>query len=645
MIGQETLDRVRRETDIVALIGESLKLSKRGRSHVGLCPFHKEKTPSFHVNAERGFYHCFGCHESGDAIKFLQKLEGLDFIEAVRRLAERAGIEIIEQATDADRQQRLEARRRSDELYQVMDLAAAFYERMLREHPLAAYAERELERRALAPSSAVDAISDTLQAFRVGYAPYGWDPLVRHLSQRGASLGAAERAGLVVAKRAGAGYYDRFRHRLMFAVLDAQGRVVAFSGRALDDPTAAELGPLGLEPPRPGAEKPAKYINSPESPVYRKRETLFGIYQARQAIRSDDRAILVEGNFDVVSLHAHGVKNVIAPLGTAFTVEQAQQIRRLTTDIVLLFDGDAAGRRAVRAAREVCQRAGLSARVAPLPEGTDPDELVRQKGGGEAIARLVGASQALLEYLIDGILDEGFQREDARGQAARVQEALELLRSEEDPTVRALAERHADRIAARLNIADARTFQALRATVRRTLTPEGPPGGGRSVVEAPARARSRDRRHEIGLEILGAFFDFPELMEQAGDEVGTLLEGDTAVAYAALRQLRTDGGFPNTEDLLAKLPAPIHAFARARLAAPKHQRSEDAYTELSGNVRQLRALVLSREKMTVVEELERAKRTGNFEEQQSLLGELFRKARRHKASASDERGQGGIQES
>ncbi|MFO7181551.1 MAG: DNA primase [Pseudomonadota bacterium] len=644
MIGHETLDRIRRETDIVALIGESLKLSKRGRSHVGLCPFHKEKTPSFHVNAERGFYHCFGCHESGDAIKFLQKLEGLDFVEAVRRLAERAGIEIVEQATEADRQQRLESRRRSDELYRLLDLAAAFYEQMLREHPLASHALRELERRALRPSSAVDAVADALQAFRVGYAPYGWDPLVRHLTQRGASLGAAERAGLVVAKRAGAGYYDRFRHRLMFAVLDAQGRVVAFSGRALDDPNATELAALGLEPPRPDAEKPAKYINSPESPVYRKREALFGIYQARQAIRSSDRAILVEGNFDVVSLHARGIKNVLAPLGTAFTVEQAQQIRRLTTDVVLLFDGDSAGRRAIRAAREVCQRAGLTARVAPLPDGVDPDELVRQKGS-DAIERLVAAAQPLLEYLIDGVLDEGFQREDARGQAARVQEALELLRSEEDPTVRALAERHADRIAARLNIADARTFQALRAAVRRTLTPEGPLRDGSSAALAPSRARSRDRRHEIGLEILGAFLDFPELIEQAGDEVGMLLEGDTAVAYAALRQAHEAGGFLNAEDLLAKLPAPIHAFARARLAAPKHQRSEDAYTELSGNVRQLRALVLSREKMTVVEELERAKRTGNFEEQQALLGELFRKARRHKASASDERGQGGIQES
>jgi len=335
---------------------------------------------------------------------------------------------------------------------------------------------------------------------------------------------------------------------------------------------------------------------------------------------------------------------VLAPLGTAFTVEQAQQIRRLTTDVVLLFDGDSAGRRAIRAAREVCQRAGLTARVAPLPDGVDPDELVRQKGS-DAIERLVAAAQPLLEYLIDGVLDEGFQREDARGQAARVQEALELLRSEEDPTVRALAERHADRIAARLNIADARTFQALRAAVRRALPPEGPLRDGSSAALAPSRARSRDRRHEIGLEILGAFLDFPELIEQAGDEVGMLLEGDTAVAYAALRQAHEAGGFLNAEDLLAKLPAPIHAFARARLAAPKHQRSEDAYTELSGNVRQLRALVLSREKMTVVEELERAKRTGNFEEQQALLGELFRKARRHKASASDERGQGGIQES
>ena len=631
VIGQDTLDRIRRETDLVALIGESLKLLKRGRSFVGLCPFHKEKSPSFHVNPERGFYHCFGCHESGDAIKFVQKLEGLDFIEAVRRLADRSGIDVIDTVSDAERREQAETRRRSEELFDLMDAAAAYYERMLREHPLSPLARAELERRALVPASATDAVADALQAFRVGYAPYGWDGLTRHLRDSGASLAGAQRVGLVVEKKSGSGYYDRFRHRLMFAVVDLKGRVVAFSGRALDEPKASELAALGLEPPARDAEKPAKYINSPESPIYRKREALFGIHQARQAIRDSERAILVEGNFDVLSLHARGQRNVLAPLGTAFTPEQATQLKRMTQEIVLLFDGDAAGRRAVRGAREVCQRAGLTARVASLPDGIDPDELVRTQGAA-GLERILKAARPLLEYLIAGVLDANFNKDDARGQAARVKEVIDLLASEEDPTVRLLAERHADELAGMLGVSDARTFEGLRSAVRRGLAPRAL-AGALPALPVSSRARSRDRRAEIGLEIIGAFFDFPELAGEHGDEIAALLEGDSAMAYAALRQNWSVDLGRDPEVLLAKLPPSIHAFARARLAAPKHQRPEDARTELSGNVRQLKALVLSRETKAVAEELGRGAR--DFEQEAKMLGALFQKARERKVLASD----------
>src|SRR5689334_19932074 len=200
MIGQETIDRIRRETKLVELVGETVKLQRRGRSFTGLCPFHKEKTPSFHVNPERGFYHCFGCHASGDAIKFLQETEGLEFIEAVRQLAERLGIDVIETASDAERRQQGEARRRQQARYEIGNHAAAFFERMLREHPLKDVAEKELARRALVPSTPTDAVADALQAFRVGYAPYGWDELVKYLREAGLSISAAEKVGLLSAR-------------------------------------------------------------------------------------------------------------------------------------------------------------------------------------------------------------------------------------------------------------------------------------------------------------------------------------------------------------------------------------------------------------------------------------------------------------
>lgn len=632
MIGQETLDRVKRDANIVEVVGESVKLQKRGRSFVGLCPFHKEKTPSFHVNPERGFYHCFGCHASGDAIKFLQETEGLDFVEAIRRLAERMGIEVVETANDAERRQQTEARRRLQELFDIGSAAASFFERMLREHPLRDIAAAELARRELVPANPTDAIADALQSFRIGYAPFAWDALATYLREGGFSLTAAEKVGLVAPRRSGSGYYDRFRHRLMFAVLDGQGRVIAFSGRSLEEPAAERLRGLGLEPSN-SSDPPAKYMNSPESPVYRKREALFGVYQARQALRTQDRAVLVEGNFDVMSLHARGLKHVVAPLGTAFTVEQARTIRRFTQNVTLLFDPDSAGKRAVHAARDVCKQAGLSARVATLPEGADPDELART-GGPEQLTRVINAAQPIIEYLIDELLNERFSANDSALQARVIQETSELIASEDDPTLRTLAEARAvARLSGRLGLGhtEVNTIAALRRQVisgaaRATEAPGVRPQAAR--VPPPFRARSRDRRDEIGLEILGALLDFPELLDSPEIlRAAPALEGEVAGALAALRQAR-DAGVTDPQQILAKIATPIHPFALARWAAPKHEGLDDAKAELAGNLRKLESLEWSREKSLVVEELERAEKSGDFEQQATLLRRLQERTRR-----------------
>jgi len=627
VIGQETLDRVRRDANIVEVVGESVKLQKRGRSHVGLCPFHKEKTPSFHVNPERGFYHCFGCHASGDAIKFVQETEGLEFVEAVRLLAERMGIDVIETASEAERRQQTEARRRQQELFDVSNQAAAFFERMLREHPLKDLAEAELARRELVPSSPTDAVADALQAFRVGYAPFGWDELGKALRDAGLSLAAAEKVGLVAARKSGSGYYDRFRNRLMFAVIDGQGRVIAFSGRTLPEPPAERLRALGHEPST-SAEPPAKYMNSPESPIYKKREAVFGLYQARAALRETDRAVIVEGNFDVLSLHARGIKHVVAPLGTAFTVEQAKQIRRYTQNVTLLFDPDEAGRRATRAARDTCRDGGLTARVAKLPSGVDPDELAR-RGGAEQLSRVLDAAAPMIEHLIEELLDQRVEANDSATQAQRVQAVIELVASETDPTARALAETYADKLAGGLALGqpEIRTLAALKRHLA-TAAGRGPGQGPRAPqVQPPHRARSRDRREEVGLEILGALLDFPELFDAPElAEAAALLEGDVAAGLAALRQAREQGS-SDPETVLAKLAAPIHPFALARTAAPKHERLVDAKAELVGNLRKLESLTWSKERSMKVEELQRAERVGDVDQEDTILRRLRDKAR------------------
>ena len=298
MIGQDTIERVRQQASLVAVVEESVRLQRRGRSSVGLCPFHKEKTPSFHVNPERGFYHCFGCGVSGDAIRFVQETQGLSFIEAVRELADRCGITVVEVGSDAEQRSQFELRRRQNEFYDVSNCAAAFFERMLREHPLRAQAETELTRRGLTIDSPTGSIANALQAFRVGYAPYGWDELTNHLRTVGLSHAAAEAVGLVVPRKNRPGHYDRFRQRLMFAIMDPQGRVIAFSGRTLPAPEAAQVQQLGAAIATESTTQqpaPAKYLNFPESPIYRKREALFGWFQARNAIRESSQAIVVEG--------------------------------------------------------------------------------------------------------------------------------------------------------------------------------------------------------------------------------------------------------------------------------------------------------------------------------------------------------------
>ncbi len=630
MIAQETLDRVRRDANVVEIVGESVKLTKRGRSFVGLCPFHKEKTPSFHVNPERGFYHCFGCHASGDAIKFLQETEGLDFIEAVRRIAERMGIDIVETSSDAERRQHAEVRRRQQELYEVNAAAASYFERMLREHALCDVAHAELERRALVAASPTDAIADALQAFRVGYAPYGWDGLSTHLRDAGIALATAEKVGLVAPRKSGSGYYDRFRHRLMFAVIDVQGRVIAFSGRSLDEPAAEKLRALGLEPSQAG-EPPAKYMNSPESPVYRKREAVFGLYQARQALRTADRAVIVEGNFDVLSLHARGIKTVVAPLGTAFTVEQARAIRRFTPNVTLLFDPDEAGRRAVRAAREVCRDAGLVASVATLAAGMDPDELVR-KEGAERVQIVIEAAQPIISHLMRESIGENFNRADAAAAAGKIQDIITLIDREDDPTLRTIAEHQAiELLAGRLNVGDAGTLRELQRRVRSGLS-SSEPSPSKAKPEPPHRARSRDQREELGLELLGALLDFPELLDgPEAEQAAVVLDGDAAMALAALRQARQEGAW-DPQVMLAKAAAPIHAFALARWAAPRHERLADAKAELIGNLRKLLSLEWSREKEEVLSDLERAQKTGDVERENSLLRRIQDRARERHGS-------------
>jgi DNA primase len=660
MISPETIAAIRDRVEIVAIVSETVKLTRKGRSYVGLCPFHKEKSPSFNVNAERGFFYCFGCKEKGTAFDFVMKAEGLTFPEAARRLAEHAGIPIEETTTPVEKREAEAAKRAIDDLYSVNQLAAHWFERQLREHPMSKVAWAELARRGLPASAplasdgakADDArADDALQAFRLGYAPPGWDALTLFLAQQGVSPMTAAKVGLIAPRKNGPGHYDWFRNRLLFAIIDPQGRVVGFSGRVLPDP---ETGIVDKQSP--------KYVNSPESPIYQKGQTLFGLYQARHAVRQQGEAIVVEGNFDVVSLHARGITNVVAPLGTAFTSAQAKLVRRYAPVLTLLFDGDAAGKKATREARETCRANGLDAKVAVLPGAKDPDDFVREQGA-DALRAAVKAARGILEHLIESLLDESFTRVDVHERASRVREIVQLISSEEDPTVRAMILAYSDGIAQRLGLPGAASFRMLRDSVAHALAEanqrpvarksEGAPGEraastsshlsraeeeSKSAAPAndvsPWRARSRDRRVEIGFEMLGGILDFPDLLDDVdAEEALRELEGDAALAAAALAALQKNGQKAGQKfgqdvlEVLAQLPMPIHTFAAQRIAVPVHELREDAKRELVSNARKLKRLGLSRQKAHVVEALHRVERMGDRAAEDALLREMDRRAR------------------
>lgn len=618
MISARTIAEVKERTDLVALVSEhvpSLKL--RGRSFTGLCPFHSEKTPSFHVNRERAFYHCFGCKESGGAIDFLMKLEGHTFPEAVRDLAERAGITVEDDENPEQRKDYERKRREAQDLYQVMNLAALFYETQLREHESREYAIDELRGRGLVPIAAGGTdpkVQEALDAFRMGYAPHGWDELAKYLKAQGVAAMDAERAGLLLPRSSGSGHYDRFRHRLMFAVTDTHGRVVAFSGRALK--------PLPGSPE--GTDKPAKYINSPETPIYTKGNELFGVFQGRHEIRKAGVALVVEGNFDVVALHARGFANTVAPLGTAFTPEQAKLLKRFATQVTLVFDGDAAGQKATVAAREPLRAAGLTAKVAVLPAGQDPDSLVRERGV-EALKALLASARGLRETLVERALDETFSQADVFEKKSRIDAVLKILTEEDDPLIRATLKTLADELAGRFDIREGDAFRALEHTVRKAmqtapLHPQGSPPGS-------ARVRKKPRGSLERAAIIGALLDFPALLDDP--EVGpalALLEGLSTQTAATLRRHRNNGEIVDVSTFLQELPQETRAFVSGRLAQPEHSSLKDAKGNLLDNAEQLRSRLSADEHDEMVRQQRRL--GGDFEAESHLAAQASEQARR-----------------
>jgi DNA primase len=375
-IPQRFIDDLLDRADIVDVVGARVDLRKTGKNYSARCPFHDEKTPSFTVSPDKQFYYCFGCGASGNAIGFVMDYDRVEFPRAVEQLASHCGLEVPREAASSP------AESRHKKLHEILRQADLFYRTRLRRHPGAGRAVDYLKKRGLSGEIAA--------RFGIGFAPPGWDNLIKELATDDERLKLLTEAGLVIRQEGAENrVYDRFRNRIQFPIRDTRGRTLGFGGRVLDD------------------AKP-KYLNSPETPVFHKGRELYGLYEAHQALREIPCLIVVEGYMDVVALAQHGIDNAVATLGTSATGDHLEKLYRYTEEVVFCFDGDEAGRKAARRALETCLPAmedGRSARFLFLPEGEDPDTLVRREGP-EGFRRLMADASSLSDFLFNALSND-----------------------------------------------------------------------------------------------------------------------------------------------------------------------------------------------------------------------------------------------
>lgn len=416
-IPSEIIDQVRHAADIVSVVGRKIKLIKKGRNFWGVCPFHGDTDPSLKVDQERGTWHCFGCGAGGSVFNFVMLAESLPFPDAVRFLAESFGVALPEAELTPEQARQ---RERRGQLLHVLEISCKFFGQQLHSVPGRGAYEYISKKRSIAPATVAD--------FALGYAPDAWDGLLAFLNQQKIKIELAIEAGLVVPRENGRGGYDRFRNRVMFPIRDSAGKVISFGGRALGD-------------------DPAKYVNGPETALFRKSHTLYNLDKARPIARNKGRVLLVEGYFDVVTLASYGIGEVVAPMGTALTEAQARLLSSMAAEIVLVFDGDDAGRRAAHRGLKIFLEERLSPLVLWLPKGEDPDSLVRREGAG-ALEAMLERARPLVREALDDILRAGDQG-TPEGKSRLVGDCSEILSAIKDHVARS---GYMEYVAGRLNL-------------------------------------------------------------------------------------------------------------------------------------------------------------------------------------------------
>jgi DNA primase len=430
LFSQATLDQIRAANDIVDVIGGYLPLKRAGANFQALCPFHKEKTPSFNVNPRLQIFRCFGCQKGGNVFSFVMAYENLEFPEAVRRLAERAKIPL---QYDSNPGEQL-SRNLKEKLLQVHEQITVRWQSALTNEAAGQIARDYLARRAV-PEEAV-------ALFRLGYAPEVWDDTVNWGHSKGYEPELLEKAGLVLRKEGTDHYYDRFRGRLMFPICDEQGRVVGFSGRILS-----------------GDEKTAKYVNSPETPIFTKSKVFFGLDKSKRALLEADCAVICEGQLDLITCFMSGVQNIVAPQGTALTADHARILKRYVGEVILCFDSDEAGQNAAVRSLDHMLASGLAARVAVVPAPHDPDSFIKASGG-EAFKKLIQQAGGFFDYYLDRLCATNPITTD-KGRLAVLRDMAEAVRKTGNAV---LLDKYAQQTALRLGVSPEAVLAEFRKT-------------------------------------------------------------------------------------------------------------------------------------------------------------------------------------
>jgi len=511
LITPETRERIRAASDIVEIIGGYIPLKKNGANFTALCPFHREKTPSFNVSAQKQIFRCFGCGKGGDVFTFVKEYENIGFMDALRRLAERAKIPLeMDQNPMAEQTRHLK-----DELLQIHEQITARWQNALDNEAGGQIARDYLRKREVG--------AEAVKLFRLGAAPDAWDDTVNWAKSKGHDLALVEKAGLILRKEGSDHYYDRFRGRLIFPIADEQGRVVGFSGRILS-----------------GDEKAAKYVNSPETAIFTKSKLFFGLHKSKRALLDAGFAVVCEGQLDLIACFMAGVENVVAPLGTAFTEPHARILKRYVEEAVLCFDSDEAGQKAAVRSLDHLLSSGLAVRVALVPAPDDPDSFIKTKGG-EAFRQLIERADDFFDYYLNRLCSQN----DVNGDKGRLAILREMAEAVHKTGSAVLEDKYAQKTALRLGVSP----EAVRSEFKKM--------GKAKPVMAPAPQQENVEPEE------GASF---EELEQAppSDKEFWLLK----------LLLRHDELLPQAEQFLDFNWIPhslVRAVAEQRIAAHMHQ--------------------------------------------------------------------------